>query len=153
MYLDEKEFSRFLVTAKQKTYAGGMTAQIGPASNGHILEFSEGDFIYVDTYFGGFHFMGEEVVSHEGRPIWGMNYYGKMLVDEIPEGFYQCLRQALIRVPKEAPFRGPEMYHSGSLMYTCTWKGRLKGFEGYEIISKNGVDLYKLLFHGGEIVD
>ena len=153
MYLDKKELSHFLATAKQKTYAGGMNAQLGPASNGHILEYSEGDFIYVDTYFGGFHFLGEEVVSHKGSPVWGMNYYGKMMVNEIPEGFNQFLRQALLRVPREAPFRGPGIYHSGSMLYTCSWKGKLNGFEGYEIIADNGTDLYKLLFHGGEIAD
>jgi hypothetical protein len=153
MYLDEKEFSQFLVLAKQKTYAGGMAARQGLRSNAHIVEFSEGDFLYVDTYFGGFHFIGEEVVSHEGHPIWGMNYYGKMLVDEIPDGFNQCLRQALLRVSREAPFRGPEIYRCSSMVYTCNWSGKVKGFEGYEIISLNGTDIYKLLFHGGELVD
>lgn len=153
MYLEDKEFSQFLVTAKQRTYAGGMAANEEIRSRAHILKFSEGDFIYVDTYFGGFHFIGEEIVSHEERPIWGMNYYGQMLVNEIPDGFNQCLRQALLRVSRESPFRGPEIYRMDTFVYTCSWSGNLKGFKGYEIVSQNGLDIYKLLFHGGEVLD
>ena len=151
MNLEDREFSQFLIAAKQHTYAGGMAAQLDVRSNAHLLEYNEGDLIYVDTYFGGFHFIGEEVVSHQEHAVWGMNYYGKMLIDEIPEGFNQCLHQALLRVSREAPFRGPGLYRSGPFMYSCLWGGNLKGFEGYEIISQSGSDIYKLLFHGGEI--
>lgn len=151
MNLDERDFAQFLVTAKQRTYAGGTAAQKGNRQNAHVIEFAEEELIYVDTYFGGFHFIGEEVISQAERPVWGMNYYGKMLVDEIPEGFNQCLRQALLRVSREAPFRGPGLYHCGPFAYQCSWSGKLKGFEGYEIISQNGMDIYKLLFHGGEV--
>src|SRR5512143_2786781 len=107
MNQDDREFAQFLVTAKQRTYAGGTAAQKGIRPNAHVIEYAEGEFIYVDTYFGAFHFIGEEIVSQDERPVWGMNYYGKMLIDEIPDGFNQCLRQALLRVSREAPFRGP----------------------------------------------
>lgn len=152
MYQDDKEFAQFLVTAKQRTYAGGTAAQKGIRPNAHVIEYAEGEFIYVDTYFGAFHFIGEEMVSQDERPVWGMNYYGKMLIDEMPDGFNQCLRQALLRVSREAPFRGPDLYRCGSFNYQCSWSGNLKGFEGYEIITQNGTDIFKLLFHGGEVI-
>lgn len=147
-----KTFIQFLVTAKQHTYASGAIAKPTGKLGIHQLEYADGDLLYVDSYLGSQHFIGEEVVAQNERPIWGMNYYGKMLIDEEPEGFNQCLKQALLRVSREAPYRGPEIFRSGPYAYQCSWSGNPNGFEGYEIISMNGTDIYKLLFHGGEII-
>lgn len=152
MNQEMKNFIQFLVTAKQRTYASGAIPKPAGKLGAHLLEYEDGELFYMDTYLGGQHFIGEEVVAHAGRPIWGMNYYGKMLIDDEPEGFNQCLKQALLRVSKEAPYRGPEVFRSGPFTYQCNWSGKPDGFEGYEIICMNGADVYKLLFHGGEII-
>lgn len=57
-------------------------------------EYENNDMVYHDTYFGSDNFMGEEIVYKGGEPIWGMNYYGRLLghSDEI---FDQVLRPAL----------------------------------------------------------
>ena len=145
--------SSFLIQAKQKTYASGKNPDHSSRPHSHDLHFTEGDYAYIDTYLGGFHFIGEEAVWYQGKPVWGMNYYGKMLTEVIPAGFSEFLKAALMRVPKEMPFRGPEEYHNGDFSYHCRVEGNLERFVGEEEISFDDKPIYRLAFHGGEIRD
>ncbi len=151
MIHNEAEFIEFLIKAKQNTYAGD-GAQVDssrPAS--HDLSYEEGSYRYYDTYLGGFNFIGEEAVWHAGQPVWGMNYFGWMLVDHIPDGFGEMLKAALRQVPAEAPFRGPATVRQGHFEYHCAWSGNLRSFVGQEEIRLKGKKIYALEFHGGEI--
>jgi hypothetical protein len=151
--MNQELFVPFLLRAKQNTYASGRDPSASSRPNSHDLDYTEGDFSYIDTYLGGFHFIGEEAVWEKGIAVWGMNYYGKMLVEEIPTGFGEFLKAALMRVPQEAPYRGPEHYEEGSFEFRCGWTGTIDQFEGWEEISYHDVRIYRLVFHGGEIRD
>lgn len=152
MAIDDPRFVPFLLRAKKNTYAagdGGKVASSRPAS--HDLAYQEDEWAYLDTYLGGFAFLGEEAVWHNGTPVWGMNYYGAMTVAEVPEGFPAFLKHALLQVPPEAPYRGPADFAEGKFAYTCRWVGVLAGFKGEETIALDGQVVYRLDFHGGEI--
>ncbi len=148
---DREQFIRFLIQAKRNTYAAGgePVASSRPAS--HDLQYQEGDFLYIDTYLGGFHFAGEEAVWKAEAPVWSMNYYGHMQVQEVPPGFGEFLKAALLQVPAKAPYRGPALFHQGDFEYRCQWQGSLECFLGSETISLRGMGIYELWFHGGEI--
>jgi hypothetical protein len=79
-----QQFVQFLIRAKQNTYAGHGSDVAPSRTASHDLRYEEGDFAYYDTYLGGLKFVGEEAVWVKGKPVWGMNYYGWMLVEEIP---------------------------------------------------------------------
>ena len=147
------ELVAFLIKAKRQTYASGRSPDHSSRPNSHDLHFTEGDYAYIDTYLGGFYFIGEEAVWYQGIPVWGMNYYGKMLAAKIPDGFSKFLKAALMRVPREMPFRGPEEFHDGVFSYHCSVDGNLERFVGEEEISCDGKAIYWLAFHGGEIRD
>jgi hypothetical protein len=147
------DFVPFLIKAKQATYASGRAPDASSRPNSHDLHFDEGDYRYIDTYLGGFHFIGEEAVWQKGIPVWGMNYYGKMLVDAIPDGFGEFLKAALLHVPSDIPYRGPEEYNEGDFSYRCRVNGKLERFIGEEEISFKGKPIYWLAFHGGETRD
>ncbi|PKO15230.1 MAG: XRE family transcriptional regulator [Chloroflexi bacterium HGW-Chloroflexi-10] len=149
--LETNDFIQFLIRAKQNTYAGSGPLTSASRTCSKDLAFEEGDFTYLDTYLGDIHFIGEEAVWHLGQPIWGMNYYGRMLVQTIPLGFSECLKEALLQVPSEIPFRGPEEYRSGDFSYQCAVEGGLEWFRGKEYIAHKGQRIYQLYFHGGEI--
>lgn len=153
MTVNDPHFVPFLLRAKKSTYAagdGGKVASSRPAS--HDLAYREGEWAYLDTYLGGFAFIGEEAVWCQETPIWGMNYYGTMTVDTIPAGFSEFLKSALLQVPPEAPYRGPAVYQDGEYAYTCRWEGTLESFRGEEMISLDGQMVYRLDFHGGKII-
>ncbi len=152
MIEDRSEFIKFLVEAKQKTYAG--EGRHAPSSRPASVDlpYQQGDYDYLDSYLGGFRFAGEEAVWHKGQPVWGMNYYGWMLVETIPEGFGEFLKQALLKVTPEAPYRGPAVFKAGNFEYHCQWDGQPEQFEGRERILLAGKPVYELVFHGGTII-
>lgn len=145
-------FLTFLLKAKKNTYASGKPADSSSRPASHDLTYIEEPFLYIDTYLGGYAFVGEEAVWYSGIPIWGMNYYGKMLNHEIPDGFSDFLKSALLQVPRKLPFRGPVEYAEGVFLYQCKTSGDLNGFKGEETILLYGNPIYRLDFHGGEIV-
>ena len=151
MIENHHELVQFLIEAKQKAYAGEgqHAAPSRPASID--LPYQRGDYSYLDTYLGGFRFIGEEAVWHKGQTLWGMNYFGWMLVEEMPEGFSHFLKQALLKVTPEAPYRGPTAFKDGAFEYRCSWEGTLERYEGRERILLAGRPVYELVFHGGTI--
>jgi hypothetical protein len=149
----------FLLRAKRSTYASSddpaqaaAAAQTASRPASHDLGYREGDLFYLDTYLGGFRFLGEEAIWRAGQPCWGMNYYGTMTITSIPDGFSAFLKQALRQVSASAPYRGPEHFEQGPFTYTCRWEGDLQHFWGQESIALDEQIIYTLNFHGGEIV-
>ena len=144
----DKQLTDFLIRAKRATYAGkgAETEASRPAS--HDLIFREGELMYYDTYLGGDKFAGEEALWISGRPCWSMNYAGRVIGDDFSGDF---LKEALLRVPEEEPFRGPRHYSEGGYTYECSTEGTFEWFQGKETISLRGIVIYECYFHGGMI--
>jgi hypothetical protein len=149
--IDTKGLSQFLVEAKRSTYASQKGTTTPSRLSSHDLGFRNGAYSYLDSYFGEKDFSGQEVVYFHDTPVWSMNYYGRMLQDEVPSGFIETLREALMRVEADRPFRGCGTYSRGRYSYACTSEGTLLSFGGHESIAYEGKDVYLLSFHGGQI--
>jgi len=76
------QLNDFIVRAKAATYVGSGRESSSSRPGSHDLEFRERAFQYLDSYFGGADFIGEEVVYFEKKPVWAMNYYGRFLKPE-----------------------------------------------------------------------
>lgn len=150
---DSLDFIPFLIRAKRSTYSSGLKYPQTSRPGSRDMQYEEKPFLYIDTYLGGFNFIGEEAVWKDGKYIWGMNYYGRMLVDQIPEDFAHFLQASLSLVPETAPYRGPEKHSSGGYSYTCSWTGTPDVFSGIEEITLQGIPVYRLMFHGGKVCD
>ena len=67
-------------------------------ANFDLEPFEDGQLTYHDTYFGSHEFIGEEVIYHTGRPIWGANYYGTLSDENMSEStLAKFLRKALMQ--------------------------------------------------------
>lgn len=145
--MDEK-ITDFLIRAKRATYAGkgAETAPSRPSS--HDLIYREGDLMYYDTYLGGERFAGEEALWIAGEPYWSMNYCGRVTGSPFSGDF---LKEALLRVPHDAPYRGPARYERGDWTYLCETEGGFDWFRGTEEILYRGASVYTCRFHGGLI--
>lgn len=138
----------FLIRAKKATYAG-KGAETEPSRTGsHDLIYREDDLMYYDTYLGGEKFAGEEALWINDIPYWSMNYVGRVTGDNFSGDF---LKEALLNVPREIPFRGPLEYLNGDYRYDCTIDGSFDWFQGRETISYKGSEIYECYFHGGLI--
>lgn len=146
----DHEFLSFLVQAKKTTYASGSGALIEPRRMGSKdLPYQDGDYAYMDSYFGEINFIGQEIVWHQEKALWGMNYYGYTHdpIEGFPDFLFECLKQ----VTSEAPYRGPKHYKNDIFKYHCSWTGDINKFKGEESIRFEDRVIFSLLFHGGNI--
>jgi transcriptional regulator with XRE-family HTH domain len=144
-YTNEKEID-FLCRAKKSTYAGKGAETISSRPNSHDLQYIEDDLKYIDTYLGGEKFIGEEAVWRDKSPFWSMNYIGRIIADGFSGDF---LKECLLLVSKEYPYRGPLVYQKGDYKYHCIVNGEFEWFNGYEEIFYNDIKVYECIFHGG----
>lgn len=148
IYVDDK-VQMFLIRAKKATYAGHGAEVSSSRKKSHDLEYREGNMYYYDTYLGGERFSGEEAVWIDDNAIWCMNYTGRV----IGEGFSgDFLKNALLQVPKDKPFRGPMIFKEGAYCYHCKVDGDFSWYQGYEDIFFEQRKVYECYFHGGIVV-
>ena len=144
----DKQLIDFLIRAKQATYAGKGAETAPSRVKSHDLVFKEGEYMYYDTYLGGDKFAGEEALWISEVPYWSMNYVGRVTGDDFSGDF---LKEALLRVPEDKPFRGPDEYSEGDYTYKCSIKGDYEWFQGKEFIFYKNEKIYEFVFHGGLI--
>ncbi len=147
------ELSEFLIKAKNKTYASNGEGGEKILQDGcKELEYKEKNLYYRDRYYGFNPFIGEEVVFDNGEFIWGMNYYGGVLGDQISAiDVYKFLQKAMRLVSEDRPYRGPSNYIEGNFEYTDKSEGNIECFNGIEKIFFRGEKVYTLRYHGGKI--
>ncbi len=139
----------FILLAKKNTYAAADNKTTSSRLNSHDYCFENKDgYTYYDSYLGGECFAGEEAVWLHEDPVWSMNYAGRVIGENFSGDF---LKEALRVVPKEQPFRGPEIYSKGDYHYHCKVDGEFIWFRGYEEIFYTDEKIYECYFHGGVI--
>jgi hypothetical protein len=155
MAFDLHELNAFIVRAKAATYVGD-GEHVTPCRTGsHDLRFSEGEWNYLDSYFGGSDFIGEEVVHFAGRPVWAMNYYGRILREDLLTAAQagQMIKAGLSHMYKEGRFLGGFEYAEDDLTYVDASEGSANCFHGRESIRCGQETAYELVYHGGLIRD
>lgn len=147
--MDIDKMIAFLLTAKKNTYAAADNKTDSSRMNSHDYRYQdESGFTYLDSYFGGECFAGEEAVWLHENPVWSMNYAGRVTGENFNGDF---LKEALMQVPAELPFRGPRIYTKGEYRYHCMVSGEFIWFQGYEEIFYRDKKIYECCFHGGII--
>ena len=147
------ELQSFIVRAKAATYVGGGVKIASCRPGSHDLQFVDGEWSYLDSYFGGTDFIGEEAVWYAGDPIWAMNYYGYILRPDLitPAQAGQMIKASLSRMYTENRFLGGFEHSEGGFTYVDTSEGELGCFTGREWIQRDGLKAYELVYHGGSI--
>jgi hypothetical protein len=149
------ELSAFIIRAKAATYVGDGEHTLPCRPGSHDLRFSEGDWTYHDSYFGGTDFIGEEVVYRDQEPVWAMNYYGRILRDDLLTAAQagQMIKTSLARMYGEGRFLGGFEHVENGLKYIDTNEGNTDHFQGREFIRRGSEVAYELFYHGGMIRD
>ena len=147
------QLTAFIVQAKAATYvgSGAHSAACRPAS--HDLQFRDGAFAYLDSYFGGADFIGEEVVYFADRPVWALNYYGRILKPALisPAETGQAIQTSLSLMYQQGRFLGGFEHATPWGTYHDASQGDVTSFTGQEWIMREGVRVYELAYHGGLI--
>ena len=145
----------FIVKAKAATYVGNGNHTDSSRNGSHDLAFQEGDFSYLDSYFGGTDFIGQEVVYQGIQPIWAMNYYGKIVVPEKIRAAEvgKIIKKSLSKLYENGRFLGNFQHTEGNAVYKDTNQGDVTSFSGKEWIVRDEMIVYELDYHGGLIKD
>jgi len=148
------ELAKFLVKAKTNTYAKeGENNEIKLEDGSNNFTFRKGNLTYKDKYFGFNPFSGQEVVLKDSKPIWSMNYYGKIISNIVNQKkIYEFLMKAMMLVKEDRPFRGPNEFKEENFIYKDKSEGDINYFSGAERILYKGKEVYVLLYHGGVIL-
>ncbi|MCD7730555.1 MAG: DUF5680 domain-containing protein [Oscillospiraceae bacterium] len=145
---DISQLIAFRLEANQNTYAADMNKYMSTRPNSQDYRYSNGDYMYHDTYVGGQCFAGQEAVWKSNKPIYAMNYIGRVLDERFSGRF---LKDALKAADMKMPYRGPSLYQAGEYIYQSKVAGDFHWFQGYEEIFCNEIKVYECYFHGGMV--
>jgi hypothetical protein len=155
MPTDIDKLNTFIVRAKAATYIGDGEKATPCRLGSHDLRFADGEWAYLDSYFGGTDFIGEEVVYFAEKPVWAMNYYGRILREDLITAAQagQMIKASLSLMYKEGRFLGGFEHTENDLTYRDTSEGNPRSFRGREFIRRGQEVAYELDYHGGLIKD
>lgn len=143
----------FVLKAKRSTYASGEGQQKKFDDGAVGFEIESDRFRYIDRYYGSNPFSGsEQVYDQENNLLWVMNYYGEVFsASSDSEEIYAFLKEAMLLISPEYPFRGPAELKKKNLRYENSQYGSFAHFHGVERIYENNDEVYVLHYHGGKM--
>ena len=146
-----QELLGFILRAKASTYVGGGRKLLPYRLGSHDLQYMEGDWAYHDSYLGENDFIGEEAIYYQGKVVWAMNYFGRILrQDRITSAQAgQVIQHSLSRMYAEGRFLGGFEHQDGDFTYVDTNSGDVTFFTGREVITRDDEVVYELVYHGG----
>ncbi len=152
--MDTHELNGFIVEAKSQTYVAGAKAQPSNRIGAHDIGYKRGIWRYLDSYFGGTDFAGQEVVWLEEKPVWAMNYFGRIVEPAIIDATVAgtIIRVALSQLYKQGRFLGGMTFNHALGNYIDTSEGDCSHFRGHEFIEVDGRKAYELDYRGGLII-
>lgn len=148
--MDLQELRQFLIESNKAGYAGGEEKKwIKETDGSTTIPFVKGKFNSHDNFFGGEPYGGRVVIFQDKKPFWIMVYYGWVDNNADTNPIYKILRNALMHMPDEAPFRGPKEYSEGEYIYKNTWNGYIDNYSGEEQIIQGNKIIYESHYMGG----
>lgn len=149
-----EKLKQFIIEAHANTYASDSSKPVMPSRPGStdFKHFNKQGWLYLDSYYGGRRFIGEEIVrAQRDQTIWGMNYYGGVTKEGMDyKPVYSFLKKVLrIGVEDGIPFRGPSYWTTEVFTYESHMDGDLSEFSGEEFIYYKNEIVYYARFHGG----
>ncbi|MBU1307071.1 MAG: hypothetical protein KKF33_16325 [Alphaproteobacteria bacterium] len=145
------DLTPIIVAAKAATYVGGGTSAPSSRPGSHDLGWSQGPWRYLDSYFGGTDFIGQETLWHDGAPVWAMNYYGYIQRPDLIDGQRAgaTIKAALTDMYGEGRFLGGFDWTGPHGRYIDTSTGDAAHFHGREVILVGDAEAYALDYFGG----
>lgn len=148
--MNKEALRLFLIDSNRAGYAGGEEKKwVKELDGSTTIPFEKGPWRSHDNFFGGEPYGGRTIVFHEGKPFWMMVYYGWVAEGVESNPVYGVLRNALMQMPEDYPFRGPKEHKEGEFTYSNSWEGEDDRFSGEEQIRQGEKLIYKANYLGG----
>ena len=147
----DKQLREFLQIAKKKTFASRISIPKPKKKGEREYSYKNGDFLYIDRYYGSELDNGQELVFYKNKLIWSMSYRGGMLSGyrNIARQCFSFLKKCLRDAPLDFPVRGPKECLGKKFKYVNNWTGDITDFTGEEKMYLNGTQIYFRDYLGG----
>ncbi|MBK5567339.1 DUF5680 domain-containing protein [Ensifer sp. 2YAB10] len=149
-----EQLTDFIVEAKSRAYVGGGTPRPSSRPGSQDIGYERDRWRYLDSYFGGTDFAGQETVWRGEEPYWAMNYFGRIIRPELIDGAKagQVIKAALQAMYREKRhFLGGMQFRHAHGYYIDSSCGDTEHFSGHEVIFVDGEEAYELDYRGGLI--
>jgi len=146
LVLNEEELLDFIYRSKMLGFAK-TDIKVSQSDGSSLYSNRELPWLYTDTYCGNTIERGQEDVYYDMVLVWSMQYRGGYYIPywKEAEALSIFLKEALLRTPKQFPFRGPEEFSldqitfgeriiDGKFLYHNQWEGNIGHFVGREFI-------------------
>lgn len=141
---------KFLIKARQSTYASGMKPEVINKGNTYIIK--SDNLEYRDTYFDQHQFFqGQEVLFENNKPVWSMSYRGAATENAEPGEVFDILQKFIKVYAEKVRFGNNFQKNEGEFKYSCQASGDLAEFAGREEIYQRGKLAHWMNYFGGEI--
>lgn len=149
--MDLAGLEEFVVRAKTRTWVGAAESRGSSRPGSTDLTFADAEYGYLDSYVGGTDFIGQELVTYDGVPVWAMNYYGYLLRPDLIDGagLSAVVREALTAMYAQGRFLGGWRHVASAGVYEDESTGDVTRFFGRERVLVGGDVAYELSYHGG----
>jgi hypothetical protein len=148
-----KELADFIVEANKNAWAAGTGKVQTRLKDGKSLSYARGDWELEDDYTGYFSAPGMTRVLYKGRTTWSMAYFGPGQTtgqEALVKPTFSFLKEALMLVAPEMPFRGPSEYKNGEWRYTFRLsRGDITDFLGNESVYNKDTLMFAQTIGGG----
>jgi len=149
-----KGLTDFIVEAKANAYVGGGMARASSRPGSHDIGYERDRWRYLDSYFGGTDFAGQETVWQGEEPRWAMNYFGRIIRPDLIDGekaglVIKAALQAMYQEKRH--FLGGMEFRHAHGYYIDSSRGDTAHFSGHEVIFVDGEEAYELDYRGGLI--
>ncbi|MFH1866815.1 MAG: DUF5680 domain-containing protein [Patescibacteria group bacterium] len=120
-----------------------------------VIVYKKDKYIVVDRYSGDQKFIGQSIYFKNKKPIFGFNYYGRIMVKEFlakTDKLFDFLKKAL-RAGVGEKFRGKNGFSESGFKYYNKYKESSGFLTGEEIIKYHQKTVYRLIYQGGSVED
>lgn len=144
--INESKLTDFIYKSKLLGFAK-TDNKVSQSDGSSIYSNRELPWLYTDTYCGNTIERGNEDVYYDMVLVWSMQYRGGYYIPYWgnAETLSTFLKEALLKIPKEFPIRGPKEFISdrvmfenktieGKFTYHNQWEGNIGHFIGREFI-------------------
>ncbi|MGC9603584.1 MAG: DUF5680 domain-containing protein [Minisyncoccia bacterium] len=119
-----------------------------------VIVYRKGHYLVVDRYTGDEQYIGESITLYRRRPIFGLNYYGKILDSKFkPRDVFDFLKKALVAGAGRTPYRGLDKFKENGFLYRNSFTEKRRIVKGEEKIFYKNKLIYIQAYHGGLIKD
>ena len=145
----EAEHRIFIRQALENKHLGKLEIVPGENPGSKKMVFTSGNMRYENCFYGEKDFFGTEMIWEDDQAVWGRNYIGQVMKDELDTDF---LHKMCVMAMYETNM--PKSIYKATndaKEYKRNIIGSWSFFRGHDVVFQRGLQVYDCFYQGGTI--